>query len=130
MALYGLNKDKRYYDYSVECGEKHNWGMRSGDRRAMPMTMLWADLYCPVSDGPQAERIKSIKASIDNMVQSQKVDDWTWIDALQMAMPVFAKLGVLYKDNSYFEKMYEIYMFTKEKHGDQGLYNPAEACVA
>jgi len=127
MALYGLNKDKRYYDYSVEWGEKHNWGMRSGDRTRNAddqcCGQTYIDLYLM---DPRPERIKSIKASIDNMVQSQKVDDWNWIDALQMAMPVFAKLGVLYKDNSYFEKMYEIYMFTKEKHGDKGLYNPAE----
>jgi len=114
MALYGLNKDKRYYDYSVEWGEKHNWGMRSGDRTRNAddqcCGQTYIDLYLM---DPRPERIKSIKASIDNMVQSQKVDDWNWIDALQMAMPVFAKLGVLYKDNSYFEKMYEIYMFTK-----------------
>ena len=60
------------------------------------------------------------------MVKSDKKDDWNWIDALQMAMPVFAKLGVLYSDTSYFKKMYEMYAFTKYKHGVNGLYNPAE----
>ncbi len=43
-----------------------------------------------------------------------------------MAMPVFAKLGVIYNDTSYFHRMYEMYAFTKYKHGDNGLYNPAE----
>lgn len=127
MALYSVNKDQSYYDYSVLWGEKHNWGMRSGtntrnaDDQCCAQTYL--DLYMI---DPKPERIHDIKLSIDNMVASQKVDDWNWIDALQMAMPVFAKLGVISKDNKYFEKMYEIYMYSKEKHGDKGLYNPAD----
>jgi rhamnogalacturonyl hydrolase YesR len=72
------------------------------------------------------ERITAIKASIDNMKQSSKIDDWNWIDALQMAMPVFVKLGNLYQDTSYFNRMYEMYAFTKNKHGGNGLYNSKE----
>jgi unsaturated rhamnogalacturonyl hydrolase len=60
------------------------------------------------------------------MVASRKIDDWNWIDALQMAMPVFAKLGVIYSDNAYFEKMYQIYQFSKTQHGGSGLYNPKD----
>ena len=30
------------------------------------------------------------------MVDSTKEDDWYWIDALQMAMPVFARFGTMY----------------------------------
>jgi rhamnogalacturonyl hydrolase YesR len=57
------------------------------------------------------------------MVMSDKMDDWWWVDALQMAMPVFVRLGIIYKDTSYFRKMYELYNYTKNKHGDHGLYN-------
>jgi rhamnogalacturonyl hydrolase YesR len=70
--------------------------------------------------------IKDIKASIDLMIASEKIDDWSWVDAIQMAMPVFAKLGVLYSDSNYFKRMYEMYAFTKYQHGGKGLYNPAE----
>lgn len=41
-------------------------------------------------------------------------------------MPIFAKLGTIYKDDRYYEKMYEIYNYSKTKHGGNGLYNPAE----
>ena len=75
---------------------------------------------------PKPERIKDIKACMDNMVNSKKKDDWTWIDALQMAMPVFAQLGVIYKDDRYYEKMYEMYMHTKNVEGAKGLYNLTE----
>jgi rhamnogalacturonyl hydrolase YesR len=41
-------------------------------------------------------------------------------------MPVYAKLGVLHKDDRYFEKMYELYNYSKTKHGGKGLFNPAD----
>ena len=54
---------------------------------------------------------------MDNMVKSDKVDDWRWIDAMQMAMPVFTRLGVLYNDTSYFRKCMNCMSYTKYKHG-------------
>ena len=60
------------------------------------------------------------------MVKSEKSDDWNWIDALQMAMPVFTRLGVIYKDTTYFSRMYDLYSYAKYRHGDKGLYNPAD----
>ena len=132
MALYALDKQKRYYDYAVDWAEKHKWGMRSGvntrnaDDQCCAQTYI--DLYQidQAAGNPKPERIRDIKVSIDRMVQSEKIDDWNWIDALQMAMPVFAKLGVMYKDNAYFEKMYQIYSYSKTVHGGKGLYNPQD----
>ncbi|MFN8346125.1 MAG: glycoside hydrolase family 88 protein [Spirosomataceae bacterium] len=127
MALYQLDPQKSYLDYAVSWGEAHKWGLRNGittrngDDQCCGQTYI--DLYLL---DKKEERIRDIKACMDNMVNSEKKDDWSWVDALQMAMPVFAKLGVLYNDNRYYEKMYEMYMFTKTQHGDKGLYNPAE----
>ena len=127
MALYGIDKKKAYYDYAVDWGQKHQWGLRNGvtNRNADDQCcgQTYIDLYLI---DRQPERIRDIKASIDAMVQSDKVDDWNWIDALQMAMPVFAQLGVLYKEPAYFEKMYQIYAYSKNKHGGNGLYNPQD----
>jgi unsaturated rhamnogalacturonyl hydrolase len=127
MALYQIDPQKSYYDYAISWGENHKWGLRNGietrngDDQCCGQTYI--DLYLI---DKKAERIKNIKASIDLMVDSEKVSDWTWIDALQMAMPVFAKLGVIYKDDRYFEKMYALYTHTKTKEGGTGLYNPVE----
>jgi rhamnogalacturonyl hydrolase YesR len=127
MALYAIDKKKAYYDYAVQWGEKHNWNMRNGtstrnaDDQCCGQTYI--DLYMI---DPKPERIKNIKENIDNMVRSDKKDDWNWIDALQMAMPVFTKLGVIYNDTSYFRKMYDLYSFAKYNHGEKGLYNPAD----
>jgi len=123
MGLYDVKPGKEYYDYAVEWGVKHNWGLRggvttrNGDNQACGQTYI--DLY---NIDKQPERIKDIKESMDLMMKSGKIDDWTWIDALQMGMPVFAKLGVLYKDDAYFEYMYKMYTHTKNVEGG-GLYN-------
>jgi unsaturated rhamnogalacturonyl hydrolase len=127
MALYAIDKKKEYLDYAIDWGAKHKWGLRDGiqtrnaDNQCCGQTYI--DLYLM---DKKEERIKDIKASIDLMKATPKIDDWSWVDALQMAMPVFVRLGVLYNDTSYFNRMYEMYAFTKYKHGDNGLYNPAE----
>jgi len=127
MALYNINKDKAYYDYAVAWGNSHQWGLNGGvqvrnaDNQCCGQTYI--DLYL-IDKKP--ERIKDLKASIDLMLASDKIDDWTWIDALQMAMPVFAKLGVLYNDNSYYERMFQMYNHSKTIQGGKGLYNPKD----
>jgi unsaturated rhamnogalacturonyl hydrolase len=127
MGLYKIDKQKPYLDYAVSWGEFHKWGLRNGtktrngDDQCCGQTYI--DLYLM---DKKEERIRDIKATMDNMVNSDKKDDWSWVDALQMAMPVFAQLGVIYKDNRYFEKMYDLYDYTKNKHGEAGLFNNTE----
>ena len=127
MALYSVDKQKAYYNYAMDWSAKHNWSLRdgiktrNGDNQACGQTYI--DLYLIDKN---KSHIDSIKASIDLMMQSDKIDDWHWVDAIQMAMPVFAKLGVIYKDTNYFNRMYQMYAFTKYKHGENGLFNAAE----
>jgi rhamnogalacturonyl hydrolase YesR len=129
MALYSIDKKKEYYDYAWQWGEKHNWGLRGGanmrnaDNQSCGQTYI--DMYL-LDNKQHPEWVKDIKASIDLMMATPKVDDWNWVDAIQMAMPVFVKLGNLYNDTSYFRRMYEMYAFTKYKHGGNGLYNPVD----
>ncbi|RYD68833.1 MAG: glycoside hydrolase family 88 protein, partial [Sphingobacteriales bacterium] len=123
MALHQVAPEKAYYDYAVQWGEKHQWGLRDGvktrdaDNHACGQTYI--DLY---NIDKKPERIATIKTSIDMVVKSGKVDDWTWIDALQMGMPVFAKLGNLYNDKTYYDYMYKMYLHSKNVQGG-GLYN-------
>ncbi|MBN2214941.1 MAG: glycoside hydrolase family 88 protein [Bacteroidales bacterium] len=125
MALYKLDPRPEYYDYAVRWGEFHKWDLRDGDtytRNADNQCagQTYIDLYLIES---KPERIEKIKACIDSMMKTAKIDDWNWIDALQMAMPVFARLGVMYQNDSYFRRMYQMYMYTKTKHGAKGLFN-------
>ena len=127
MAFNAINPQKKFYDYAYQWGDKHQWNMRDGiktrnaDNQSCGQTYI--DLY-QIDKKPF--QILNIKASIDSMMSTTKVDDWNWIDAIQMAMPVYAKLGVIYNDNDYFKRMYEMYAFSKYKHGGKGLYNPTD----
>jgi len=127
MALYSIDKNKAYYNYAVQWGEKHHWSLNGGvtvrnaDNQCAGQTYI--DLYLI---DKKEERIRDIKTCIDAMMATDKIDDWTWIDAIQMAMPVYARLGVLYKDSSYFSRMHEMYNYSKYKQGGNGLYNTTE----
>ncbi len=124
MALHRIYPKQEYYDYAVSWAEFHEWGMRNGNttRNADDQCcgQTYIDLYNIL---PEPGRIKNIRICIDMLVNTPQVDDWSWIDAIQMGMPVFAKLGVLFNDSKYFDKMYEMYMFTRNGHGDKGLFN-------
>ncbi|MEJ2614291.1 MAG: glycoside hydrolase family 88 protein [Ignavibacteriaceae bacterium] len=128
MALYTIDPKDTIYNYAVRWAEGHNWEpayggttTRIGDNQACGQTYI--ELY---QIDPQPQRIEKIKTDIDNMINSSKIDDWWWIDALQMAMPVFAKLGAVYQDTTYFDRMYDMYMHTKTVEGDSGLYNSVD----
>ena len=124
MALHEIYPKEEFYRYAVEWAEFHKWGMRNGNttRNADDQCcgQTYIDLY---RISPHPEKIKNIKLCIDMMVNTPQVDDWWWIDAIQMAAPLYAKLGVEFNDYRYFKKMFEMYMYTRNKHGDKGLFN-------
>jgi unsaturated rhamnogalacturonyl hydrolase len=129
VSLYKETHKKQYYDYMLQWGEKHKWGLRGGVQTRNADNQCCAQTYIDIylMDGKKhPERIAAITECINGMKSSTKIDDWNWVDALQMAMPVFVKLGNLYRDSSYFERMYRMYAYTKNKHGEHGLFNPED----
>lgn len=126
LALNEIDSQKRYYDYAVDWGEKNSWGLRNGTQTRnaddQACGQIYLDLY---TMDPQEERIAAIKENIDYIISSGKVDDWTWVDAIQMAMPVYAKMGVMFKDKKYFDYMHQLYLYTRNVEGG-GLYNPTD----
>lgn len=127
MALHRLDRDSRYYDYAVRWGEAHRWGLRSGTRTRNADDQCCGQTYIELYQiDAKPERIRDIKICIDHVVAGERNDDWTWIDAAQMAMPVYAQLGTLLKEPKYFDKMHAIYRFMRDKQGGKGLYNQAE----
>ncbi|MGW8316882.1 MAG: glycoside hydrolase family 88/105 protein [Bacteroidales bacterium] len=128
MALYGIDPSEEIYDYAYRWAEFHDWNLRDGetytrnaDNQCAGQTYI--DLY---RIDPAPHKIMYIKASIDSMMNTAKIDDWDWIDAIQMAMPVFARLWTVYGEEAYLDRMHAMYMYTKEQCGDKGLYNPED----
>jgi unsaturated rhamnogalacturonyl hydrolase len=127
MALYSIDPQKQYVDYAADWGERHQWGPSNGVNSRNADDQCCGQTYIDLFElDKRPGRVEAIKTCIDNMLPGEKCDDWYWIGAIQMAMPVFTRLGVLYKDTSYFRKMYELYHYTKTVHGVHGLYNADE----
>lgn len=126
MAFYQVEPLKKYYDYALDWSEKHQWAprdaisTRNADNQCCGQTYL--DLY---RIEPRPEHLDPIKQSVDLMLASDKISDWTWIDALQMGMPLIARLAVITKDDKYYERMFQMYNHTKTVEGG-GLYNTTE----
>ena len=127
ITLYNEGRIQRYYDYAVTWGNNHSWNLSGGTstRNADNQTcgQTYIDLY---RYSGNLSWISNIKTSIDNMVGSSQSNDWWWIDAIQMAGPVFAKLGNEYNNTAYYDKMYDMYNHTKRIEGGSGLYNTSD----
>lgn len=124
MALYSIYPRTEYYNYAYDWAEYHNWGMRNGN------TTRNADDYCCGQTYidlynlcPKPEMLKNIKSNMNMLVNTPQVDDWTWVDAIQMGMPVLAKMGHLTKEQKYFDKMWAMYEYSRNQHGEKGLFN-------
>lgn len=133
MSLYYADSQTTYYDYAVQWAESHNWQPAYGntnpthaDNQCAGQTYL--ELYLI---DPRPERLAPIKSAVDQLLNSTQNNQWWWVDAIQMSMPVFAKLGAILDDDRYYEKMYDIFNYTKTQHGsrgpgDSGLYNETD----
>jgi len=127
MALHEIYPKEAYYKYAYDWAEFHKWGFRNGNANRNADDYCAAQTYIDLYNlEPDSKKLKNTKACINMLLNTPQLDDWSWIDAIQMGMPVFAKLGVLENDERYFQKMYDMYMFTRDKHGDNGLYNPKD----
>jgi rhamnogalacturonyl hydrolase YesR len=139
IGLYNVDPDETrkssYYNYGVNWGTSHTWGMANttgiaasdnADNQACGQSYI--DLYnIGVARGDtQASRLTAITASIRGMFGGvTSTNKWWWIDAIQMSMPSFAKLGVLNNDSSYFDAMWVMYNDARTVEGG-GLRNATD----
>lgn len=121
LAYFAVSRDSAALDHAVKWGTFHSWNLNGSNTTTNADDQCagqsYIDLY-RLDEKP--ERITAIKSCIDRMMNNSSNNYWTWIDAMQMAMPIFAKLGVQYDDTEYFDKMYRLYNYTKTT---LGLYN-------
>ena len=124
MALNQVDPKDQYIQYAMDWGKAHDWSLRGGietrnaDNQCAGQTYI--DLALIKKD---TALMSNIKASIDLMLTTEQVDDWSWIDAIQMAMPIFARLGDITGNTAYYNKMWEMYDYTRSKLNGGGLYD-------
>ena len=94
----------------------HPWQVTYGDvttanADAHACGQTYLDLY---AIEPEPLRVTQIEASIRDLKDRGDDTAWWWVDALQMAMPIFARLGVPRSDASYFDAMWDLYSHSRD----------------
>lgn len=118
-AATSLNK-ANYRSYALSWARTANFSLLGGasgtnaDNQAAGQTFI--ELYQADPSHP-ANYIAQIDQSLRTMINRPAVNDWWWIDAFFMAMPSFAKLGVIRNDPAYAAKMYALFRDTKQNRG-------------
>ena len=146
-------KYKTYYKYIYDWGTAHKWTPRNGvttrDADDYCCSQTYLDMYW--MENPQTHQMKNDAfiapsiACMDNVIAAKNVPwiaggqtksegsdgDWTWIDAIQMGLPVFSKVARLRhlegKEDAatYTDKGWAMYEASRNKIGG-GLFNRAD----
>lgn len=130
MDFYYNTKDPRILNYIKDWGEKHQWKISTLE---MWNDHLAGQTYIQLyeMDKSKTEYYAEVKRSIDVFVETGDIeervfgDNWNWVDASFMAMPLFAQLGNITGNDVYYETMHDLYINMKNEVGG-GLYNPED----
>lgn len=86
----------------------------------------YLDLYTYFHPDPPI--LADLRKRIDDevvTVQQGKTSYWNYVDALNMAMPSFARIGVLDNKQADLDAMAKLFHYTEKQAGGHGLFNEA-----
>ena len=138
LALYRINHDTNIYNYAVQWGAFTNWSLRYGDTDTSPDDQCAGQEYIELYqfDTTQTNRLTHIVNNVNYwMSGGVGLKAWTYVDAIHMSMPAFAKLGVLNSNvisalktnDTYAPMMFTNFHFIKNVYGrSNGLYNATD----
>jgi len=78
------------------------------------------------ADSHLADLRSRIKAQVAD-VNAGNVSTWNYVDALNMAMPEYARIGVLDKSSSDLSTMQTLFNYTEKTAGGKGLYSETDS---
>ncbi|HEY7493837.1 MAG TPA: glycoside hydrolase family 88 protein [Candidatus Tectomicrobia bacterium] len=130
MALYNVSHDDNALAYTETFGAYNHWKLArdgSGNKHnRLAAGQSWIEAYqvspevANIND-TRAEIAAQTSASLADVTHdptfSPPLDSYFAVDSQFMALPAFAKLGKLDNNNSYFERMYELFHYTKTTLG-------------
>lgn len=126
MALYGIDPKNEYIDYTDRWAAFHKWTPRDGtstrdaDNQCCSQTYL--DRFVMTGDSAM---MRPTMENIRGQMAETKLGYWTWIDAIQMAMPVYAQMYKITDDKAYIDHAMDMYRWSRNECGG-GLFNEAD----
>lgn len=121
MALYSIDPQRKYIDYATRWADFHEWTPRNGVKTTDADDQCCGQTYMMLAKGDKAKLAKVLE-NLDNQMATGRHDYWTWIDAIQMAMPLYAQAYMLTGNRQYMDYAMQSYRWTRNECGG-GLYN-------
>ena len=132
-ALYDIDPQQRYIDYIDRWADHHQWTPRNGVKTTDADDQCCAQTYVELLPltGKGKEQLQAV---IDNLEHQMKTPNpknqslygwWTWIDAIQMAMPLYVQVYSLTGDKRYLDHAMKMYRWSRNTCGG-GLFNVKE----
>ena len=125
MELYTIDQQQRYIDYAMRWADFHNWTPRNGVTTTDADDQCCGQTYYLLQ--PFTERqnpMEKVLENLDKQIASGRCDYWTWIDAIQMAMPLYAMAYKQTGDRKYIDYAMKAYRWSRNECGG-GLFNTA-----
>lgn len=129
MALQEIDPQQRYLDYTDQWAQFHEWTPRNGvstcdaDDQCCAQTYLMR--YLSVKDtrmlAPARENLNHQMLTA-NKKNGSLYGWWTWIDAIQMAMPLYMQMYHITGETAYRDHAMRMYRWSRNACGG-GLFN-------
>ena len=125
MALYTIDPQQRYLDYTSQWADFHQWTPRNGTKTTDADNQCCEQTYIEYYLLTKKGTLEPTKENLEKQMATGRHDYWTWIDAIQMAMPVYIKMYAQTQDKRYLDYGMKSYRWTRNECGG-GCFNVKE----
>ena len=126
IELNSIDPQPEYLNYSLTWANFHKWTPRNGvqttDADDQCCGQTYINLLKFIEKEEKMTQISYLLENLDNQINSNLYNYWTWIDAIQMAMPLYAQAYKLTGNRKYLDYAMISYHWTRDECGG-GLFN-------
>ena len=143
MALQTIDPQQRYLDYATTWADFHKWTPRNGVNTCDADDQCCGQTYVellPYLKKDYKEQLQNVIANLTHQMETPNTKKqtttpkaktsqnslygwWTWIDAIQMAMPLYVQVYTLTGDKRYLDHGMKMYRWSRNECG-RGESNP------